>query len=226
MRRWFLWIVVSLLASGFASRSVNAEQTPRQSAANGPNHSHGLEKSAHEQGQGGILYGPGYAFLISAPKGWIMDDQAGQSQGVPVVFYHRGESWLGGDPTMYVNLSYKVKGQDDTIQKVIQYDIEQTRKQDPEMKAEAAAPLQTGDGRKAVVYTFSGPGRGRSQEQVAYLDTPQVVMMLVLSARTEATYKAALPDYLRLVRSFAFLANNVDIQPSKPHTADRNKKSR
>src|SRR5690349_19032876 len=50
-----------------------------------------------EETQGGLIYGDGWSFLIQAPPGWVMDEQAGQEQGVNAAFYRRGESWEEGE---------------------------------------------------------------------------------------------------------------------------------
>jgi len=47
---------------------------------------------AQEPYRGGIVYGPKAAFNISAPEGWILDNQAGVEQGLPCVLYPKGES--------------------------------------------------------------------------------------------------------------------------------------
>ena len=48
---------------------------------------------AQETFRGGIVYGPKAAFNISAPEGWVLDNQAGVEQGQPCVLYPKGESW-------------------------------------------------------------------------------------------------------------------------------------
>jgi hypothetical protein len=225
MHGWTLITTFSLLVAGAPSRGVNAERAGKQPAAKTPNPPPGRDMSAYEEGEGGILYGKGWAFLISAPKGWVMDEQATLMGGqANVAFYRRGQSWAKSPAVMYGNVIPKIKGEDDTLEKVVRGDVEQTKERDPKMKAAAGEPLTTVDGRKAVVYTFSGPGTGRSQEQVAYIDTPHFVIMLVLTARSEADYKGALPDFVRLVQSFGFFTGGVQIHQARPHTPDGSKK--
>src|SRR5689334_7677629 len=42
---------------------------------------------------GAIVYGPKAAFNITAPEGWVLDNQSGKSQGLPCVLYRKGQSW-------------------------------------------------------------------------------------------------------------------------------------
>jgi len=53
----------------------------------------GVTGFGQEKYRGGIVYGPKAAFNISAPEGWVLDNQAGVEQGLPCVLYPKGESW-------------------------------------------------------------------------------------------------------------------------------------
>jgi len=39
--------------------------------------------------------GQDHSFIISAPKGWVLDNQSGQSDGLQAVFYREGQTWSG-----------------------------------------------------------------------------------------------------------------------------------
>ena len=49
--------------------------------------------AAQEKFAGGIIYGPKAAFNISAPEGWVLDNEFGKEQGLPCVLYPKGQSW-------------------------------------------------------------------------------------------------------------------------------------
>ena len=195
------------LTGGAVGASQSAAAAPTRGAGR---HSEALKQLSAED-QAGILYGDGYAFLISAPKGWILDDDTGRAEGVLAVFYRRGESWVRGKATCYANAVLKRKGHEDTLEKVVQADLDSSRQQDPEMKATPVETMATGDGRRAVVFTLEGPGTGRKLEKIAYIDTPRAVVMLVLTSTDPAAYEKALPDLTQLVRSFLFMADRVTV---------------
>jgi len=48
---------------------------------------------AQETSPAGIVRGPKAGFNISAPEGWVVDNEAGVNQGMPCVLYPRGSSW-------------------------------------------------------------------------------------------------------------------------------------
>src|SRR2546425_4812389 len=60
---------------------------------------------AQEHYPGGIVYGPKAAFNISAPKGWVLDNESGVSQGQPCVLYPKGSSWRDAKTVMYAKIA-------------------------------------------------------------------------------------------------------------------------
>ena len=72
-------------------------------------------------------------------------------------------------------------------------------------------PLKLRDGTTALVNHFSGDKWG-NHESVAYIETPTVWVMVVVSSREEPTYKASLPAFGDLVRSYEFFTTKVDIR--------------
>jgi hypothetical protein len=123
----FITASLGLLLSGASARSepvkATGEKTAIKSAAEKPAALQALTGA----NQAGILYGRGYAYILSAPKGWVMDDETGRSEGLEAVFYRQGESWAAGAAVLYANVAPKVKGQDDTLAKIIQYDLDHSR---------------------------------------------------------------------------------------------------
>jgi len=211
------WIGVPLAA--FALLSFNLPQADAQTWERQPFKHQGKGshwKATPRESDGGILTGEGYAFSLSAPRGWLFDTQAGRSDGVLAVFYRRGESWAMGDAVMYTTVVYKdKKGMGDTIDKVIKADMDRFLQNNPGMKAQRGRKITTGDGRKATVYTFTQSataleGKAAAQEKIAYIDTPRAVVLIVLSSHTKESYDRSLADFSTLVHSFAFVGDKID----------------
>src|SRR5262245_22073603 len=53
----------------------------------------------------GIVHGPKAGFNISAPEGWIVDNEAGKAQDLPCVLYPKGSSWSDAKTVMYANMA-------------------------------------------------------------------------------------------------------------------------
>src|SRR5258708_3235707 len=56
---------------------------------------------AQEAFRGGIVHGPKAAFNISAPEGWVLDNESGKGQELPCVLYPKGSSWSDAKTVMY-----------------------------------------------------------------------------------------------------------------------------
>jgi len=61
--------------------------------------------SAQEKNQGGIVRGPKAGFNISAPEGWVVDNESGKNQGMPCVLYPKGSSWSDAKTVMYAKIA-------------------------------------------------------------------------------------------------------------------------
>lgn len=153
----------------------------------------------------GIVYGPNHVFLISAPKGWILDNEAGVNQGLQAVFYPKDSSWKKGPVVMYANMAQKYKGQA-SVKELLEYDIAKTKKADPMIVVSEAGNLPT-KGEPATVRRFIYPSGRR--EAVAYIDGPKVVTLLVLSTDTPDQFDKAWPDFRELVASYQFVTTEV-----------------
>jgi hypothetical protein len=64
-----------------------------------------FQSFSQETYPGGIVYGPKAAFNISAPLGWVLDNNAGAEQGLPCVFYPKGSTWADAKTIMYAKIA-------------------------------------------------------------------------------------------------------------------------
>jgi hypothetical protein len=159
----------------------------------------------------GVVFGRDHVFVLTAPKGWILDSRSGVSQGFNAVFYPEGSSWQNGNIVMYANVYHKRNVSEETLETVISGDVAEFKKKSDKLKVAEAAPLPTRKDKQAAVRYFDGDTFGNS-EAIAYLDEGKVVVMLVLSARTKKQFEAALPAFNVLVSSYLFLGDKVTIQ--------------
>ena len=58
-----------------------------------------------ETSPGGIVYGPKAGFNITAPEGWVLDNEAGKGQDLPCVLYPKGSSWADAKTVMYAKVA-------------------------------------------------------------------------------------------------------------------------
>lgn len=152
---------------------------------------------------GTILLGRDYSFILKEPNGWVMDDAAAKAQGLQAVLYKQGSSWKQAVAVMYVRVVYKGEKQP-TAEKVINDDISEFLKQGPGSKVSDSAELATRDKKKAVVKGFFD-ATNKNYESVAFVDEPNLVVILALSSRDKNEFEKSFPAFEALVGSYSFV---------------------
>ncbi|MDB4951941.1 MAG: hypothetical protein JWM27_4590 [Gemmatimonadetes bacterium] len=192
--------VLVLTALGcLVAAETRAQAVPATAAATG---------SPRVDGHVGLMFGNGFAFWLTAPTGWVLDADAGRANGVYGTFYRLGESWREGTAVMYANSMSRAADGIHNADEAAAHEVAGMRAEVPQARMEAAPALPTGAGGTAVVRHFRGMPGG-SVEAVAYVDAPEVVAVIALTARSEEAFAAALPDFARLVASYR-PAGNVE----------------
>lgn len=141
--------------------------------------------SFSQQYPGGIVYGPKAAFNIGAPKGWVLDNESGQEQGLPCVLYPKGQSWANAKTVMYA----KIAGTEfEDVNTFVATAIkEMTAKHG--MPKEKIASGKTKDGHDYFINEYPGTKTYSQWERVGYVQLPHAVAYVVLSSRDKATYQ-------------------------------------
>lgn len=189
MRNRILLVIVLCLLCGASVAGQEAKEPPNN-------------------GGGGLVYGKNHMFAISAPKGWILDNVSGVGQGLYAVFYPEGSSWKNGAVVMYANTITRNQDKKETIDDAIEKDLKGYREDSPSVKISDADPLPTRrEKHEAIVKYFTGD-RNDNYEAVAYIGEKNVVVFLVLSAKTKKDYDSSFPAFKELVASY-FLISDV-----------------
>jgi hypothetical protein len=149
-----------------------------------------------------IIYSDHGGFMISVPKGWVLDRATGQKMGTCCVLYPQGSSWDQADSVIYPNIAEKQPGQ--TLQQLMANDLDGFRQRFPKMNVVEARDLPAGEGAAAKVRVFYGVNQG-SFELVAYVDEPQVVALLVLSSCSKEALGEALPAFREVLKSYVYM---------------------
>jgi len=131
----------------------------------------------------GTVYGPKAGFNISAPEGWVVDNEAGKEQGMQCVLYPKGSSWSDAKTVMYANLAGpEWEGVDAFVTMAIE-----------EMKAKRGIPKQkiasgkTKDGHDYFINEYPATKTYSQWERVGYVQLPEGVAFIVLTSRDQAS---------------------------------------
>jgi tetratricopeptide (TPR) repeat protein len=174
---------------------------------------------AQENYRGGIVYGPKAAFNISAPEGWVLDNQSGVSQGLPCVLYPKSESWADARTVMYA----KIAGtQFEDVNAFVAMAI-------TDMKAKHGAPKEkiasgkTNDGYDYFINEYPATKTYSQWERVGYVQLPHAVAYIVLSSRDRSSYQKDSDALQQVLKNFTYLkpktAQEKDETPSVKQNA-------
>ncbi|MFO7722625.1 MAG: hypothetical protein R6V49_05300 [Bacteroidales bacterium] len=166
---------------------------------------------AQDGSKTGIIYGKNHAFFVTAPEGWVLDNQSGVADGLFAVFYEEGQTWQGAENVMYVTTASLEVKKHKTLKKLIAYDIKKFKKHSPKIKIEYHDTLITQDSASAIVVNFFGDSNG-NYESVAYIDAGKTAVMIVMSSRSEASHRKSYAAFESLVRSYFFISENVNFE--------------
>lgn len=162
-------------------------------------------KDAHTESNspGVIVYAEGGAFMIEGPKGWIADHDTGQKMGICCVFYPDGATFDDAATVIYPNIATKGSGQAN-LKELMDYDLSEFRKNNPEMTYEDAPDLTMKNKLTAKVRYFHGVNKG-SSEATAYIDEDKIVAMVVVSSKTQKGLNDAMPLLRDMLQSYAYM---------------------
>jgi hypothetical protein len=150
-----------------------------------------------EQGIG-MLFGSDHAFYITAPKGWVLDNQSGVSQGLPMVFYPIGQTWKDS-PVIVYGRSIPKDSQIKSIPDQVNETVEDFRTHgNPNYKAELKSSLALPNGLQVALYHFEGD-QWCNYEAVGYIEEDKTINYLVFNARTKQAfdkYITSFPEFL------------------------------
>ena len=162
---------------------------------------------AQETSPEGIVYGPKASFNISAPEGWVLDNEAGKSEGLPCVLYPKGSSWSDAKTVMYAKMA---SPQYEGVNAFVAMAIKEMEKTHGKPK-EKIASGKTKDGHDYFINEYPATKTYSQWERVGYVQLPHAVAYIVLSSRDHASYKkdsGALQNVLK--NTFIYLEPKKD----------------
>lgn len=155
---------------------------------------------------GGIVYGPKAAFNISAPEGWVLDNQSGAEQGLPCVLYPKGSSWQDAKTIVYAKIA---STQFEDVNAFVAMAIKGMEKTHGKPK-EKIASGKTRDGQRYFINEYPATKTYSQWERVAYVQLPHAVAYIVLSSRDEPSYRKDSGALQEVLKTFVYLEPKAD----------------
>jgi len=129
-----------------------------------------------------IVYGPKGAFNITAPAGWVIDNTAGESNGLPCVLFRKGQTWRTAEPLMYAKIASTTYEDAEAFAKIA---IEEMKKQRGDYDVKRVASGKTKGGQSYFINEYSPSENYPRTERVAYVQMPKAVAYVVFSCDGE-----------------------------------------
>jgi hypothetical protein len=159
-----------------------------------------------ENYRGGIVYGPKAAFNISAPEGWVLDNESGANQGMPCVLYPKGSSWSDAKTVMYAKIA-STQFQD--VNAFVAMAIKEMMKTHGAPKKKIASG-KTKDGHPYFINEYPATKSYSQWERVAYVQLPRAVAYIVLSSQDEPSYRKDSGALQEVLKTFMYLEPKTD----------------
>jgi tetratricopeptide (TPR) repeat protein len=155
----------------------------------------------------GIVHGPKAGFNISAPEGWVVDNEAGVDQGFQCVLYPKNSSWSDAKTVMYANMAGpEFEGVNTFVEMAIK-----------EMKAKHGTPKEkivsgkTADGHDYFINEYPATKTYSQWERVGYIQLPDAVAFIVLSSRDHASYHKDFGALEKVLKSLVYVEPKSEV---------------
>jgi hypothetical protein len=154
----------------------------------------------------GIIYGTDHAFSLTAPKGWMLDNESGVQQGIHAVFYPKGKTWKNSPVIAYARSrprTKKIQTTEDVVKDVVAMFH---REGSPNYKAKKDGTITTASGKKADIYIYTGDEWGNS-EAVAYFVEKKTINFVVYNSPKADDFRKSLDSFKTLAKSYTFMGD-------------------
>ena len=140
-------------------------------------------------------------FEFVLPKGWTFNQEQAAEADAVAIFYPEGSAWQDSKSVIYLKVAGKKEGE--SVAGLMNADSLKLVQEFPGIRINAAPSLRTVDGKTALVRHISGAKNGKRQA-IAYIDTPESIIMVMLAARGGEAFEGALEPFEFLTGALHF----------------------
>src|SRR5918996_4836074 len=149
----------------------------------------------------GIVRGPKAGFNISAPEGWVVDNEAGKEQELPCVLYPKGSSWSDAKTVMYAKIA---SPQWEGVNAFVAVAIKEMKAKHG-MPKEKIASGKTKDGHDYFINEYPATKNYSQWERVGYVQLPQGVGYIVLTSGDQPNYQKDAGVLEKVLKTMVYL---------------------
>ena len=163
---------------------------------------HAIVAHAAETFPAGLLYGPKAAYKIDAPKGWVLDNQSGQAQGLPCVLYPAGSHWGDAKVSMYAKIA---SPEYPKAEEFARWAIGQFQKEGGGFRFKRVKDGKTSEGYPYFINEYRRQTGYSRIERAAYVQLPHAVAYIIFSAEAEQLYRKYSSALTETVQSLIYV---------------------
>ncbi|MBK7183281.1 MAG: hypothetical protein IPH89_10275 [Bacteroidetes bacterium] len=158
----------------------------------------------------GLIYGHNHSYFLTAPSGWVLDNESGREENLMAVFYPKGETWADAETVMYTTFTSYDTTKNEKLKDVILYDSTAFIARAPKIKIKAKGTIQIGKNKNAVVYEYAD-AENKNFERVAYIAEKKGVAMIIITSRTKNGLEKNAKKFQSLTKTYRFLTDQVKL---------------
>jgi hypothetical protein len=162
------------------------------------------------ESKAGLIYGKDNSYFISAPDGWILDNESGRNQGLFAVLYPKGSTWNNAVGMMY-SKAIRKDSEINSIEAYVKNDLNEFKKEAPKIKVEFKNEIKLDKNRIAMIFEWSGDEYGNI-ESSAYIEEKNVIVLITYNCRSMEFYKTNYSKFIETVRSYSFFTDKVNVK--------------
>lgn len=150
----------------------------------------------------GIIYGPGFAFALTAPAGWRLDEKAAEENDLFAAVLPKNKSWKRADIRMYASIVRLDSSKNESIQTVMKRDAKYFQSHSKSLQI---TDLDTVDFGKQRIYLRAIRGVEREPYKIiGYAEENNLVVLIGMGSTKKSLYEENLKNFQSLLASFRF----------------------
>jgi len=147
----------------------------------------------------GIIYGYNWSYMISAPDGWVLDDQSFASRGICGLFYQPSDTSV----LVYINPVDKNPSKKIAFEDFVTTEQNRYLAASPNAKFELFKVVSS-NGSETHIYKLTDDDRN-SYEMVGYREESNAFFAFVLHTSDLKKLEDNIPPYLEIVEVFTYI---------------------
>ena len=157
-----------------------------------------------QDNSGGLIEGDSWAFLVSAPDGWVSDSVSLRHQGIQGLFCKAGSKYSPETLHMYISPTPKRSSVSGSFGDFIKADEDSFMKSDPGNTVTDRSPYSPGMEYLFILKDFDDRTGGYFQS-IAYYEGEEAYFVFILFCRSAQEREFHRASFLELLDSFTYI---------------------